>query len=264
MANRYYWEFHIIRSNYGNGYGKDCSAFVNEENCEAFSKFIGNAISRLMTQETLRNPEFLKVLKETTEQRKWYEEYQAQKEQDRIKAAEDRKRRGVMERPKINYIPRGLKVDYAEAYGRLLSQEVNFVPANEEDFLYQRRLIERWYKKSVPQLIEMGRPDAAYGLSEALCKAVPRFIFREDIREMLASQRPQLRKLIIGAFAGLVESVRAWNNEEERLKVCALIQEESGRYKDFRGITKTLVGMIPAETFVGKPVEVTREMNDEE
>ena len=42
-------------------------------------------------------------------------------------------------------------------------------------------LIERWYKKSVLQLIAMGRPDAAYGVSMALCKAIPQFVFREDI-----------------------------------------------------------------------------------
>ena len=55
-----------------------------------------------------------------------------------------------MERPKITYIPKGLTVDYTEEYGRLLKQEVEFTPTCQEDFLYQRRLIERWYKKSVP------------------------------------------------------------------------------------------------------------------
>ena len=72
----------------------------------------------------------------------------------------------------------------------------------------------------MPQLIAMGRPDAAYGVRMALCKAIPQFVFREDIKTMLDTQRPQLRKLIIGAFEGLVESVKAWNNETERRKVC--------------------------------------------
>lgn len=53
---------------------------------------------------------------------------------------------------------------------------VEFTPTCQEDFLYQRRLIERWHKKSVPQLIAMGRPDAAYGVSMALCKAIPQFV----------------------------------------------------------------------------------------
>ena len=43
----------------------------------------------------------------------------------------------------------------------------------------------------------------------ALCKAIPQFVFREDIKTMLDTQKPQLRKLIVGAFEGLVESVKA-------------------------------------------------------
>ena len=169
-----------------------------------------------------------------------------------------------MERPKITFIPKGLTVDYTEEYGRLLKQEVEFTPTCQEDFLYQRRLIERWYKKSVPQLIAMGRPDAAYGVSMALCKAIPQFIFREDIKEMLDTQKPQLRKLIIGAFEGLVESVKAWNNESERRKICDFISTEAQRYKKWRGMTQTLTALMPSVAFVGEPMAVTREMSEAE
>lgn len=169
-----------------------------------------------------------------------------------------------MERPKITYIPKGLTVDYTEEYGRLLKQEVEFTPTCQEDFLYQRRLIERWYKKSVPQLIAMGRPDAAYGVSMALCKAIPQFIFREDIKTMLDTQRPQLRKLIIGAFEGLVESVKAWNNETERRKVCDFLSTEAIRYKEWRGMSQTLMALMPSAAFTGEPIAVTREMNETE
>lgn len=169
-----------------------------------------------------------------------------------------------MERPKITYIPKGLTVDYTEEYGRLLKQEVEFTPTCQEDFLYQRRLIERWYKKSVPQLIAMGRPDAAYGVSMALCKAIPQFVFREDIKTMLDTQRPQLRKLIIGAFEGLVESVKAWNNESERRKVCDFLHTEAKRYKAWRGMTQTLIALMPSAAFTGEPMAVTREMNETE
>ena len=169
-----------------------------------------------------------------------------------------------MERPKITYIPKGLTVDYTEEYGRLLKQEVEFTPTCQEDFLYQRRLIERWYKKSVPQLIAIGRPDAAYGVSMALCKAITQFVFREDIKTMLDTQRPQLRKLIIGAFEGLVESVKAWNNETERRKVCDFLSMEAKRYKAWRGMTQTLIAMVPSAAFEGEPMAVTREMSETE
>lgn len=45
-------------------------------------------------------------------------------------------------------------MDYKE-YVRLIRQEVTFVPTVEDDFLSQLRFLERWYKKSVPQLIEL-------------------------------------------------------------------------------------------------------------
>lgn len=156
---------------------------------------------------------------QVNEDKRRFEEIQRRFEQQRIKKAEERRRRSSMERPAITYIPKGLTVDYTEEYGRLLKQEVEFTPTCQEDFLYQRRFLERWYKKSVPQLIAMGRPDAAYGVSLALCKAIPQFIYREDLKQMLDTQKPQLRKLIIEAFKGLVESVKVWNNEDERKKV---------------------------------------------
>lgn len=264
MEYKYYWDFRIYKSPYSENYGYRCPDSLDEETKEAWQRYVFHIISGLMTEDTMRNPEFRKILEEVRVRRRKEEEYRIWREEQSIKAAEDRKRRRVMERPKITFIPSGLKVDYEEEYGRLLRQEVEFVPSNEEDFLYQRRLIERWYRKSVPQLIEMGRPDAAYGVSMALCKAIPKFIFRDDIKEMLDTQKPQLRKLIIGAFTGLVDSVRAWNNEEERQNVCDLILEESKRYTDWRGITKKLVDMIPGAAFEGDPVPVVREMNDED
>lgn len=264
MEYKYYWDFRIYKSPYSENYGYRCPDSLDEETKEAWQRYVFHIVSGLMTEDTMRNPEFRKILEEVRVRRRKEEEYRIWREEQSIKAAEDRKRRRVMERPKITFIPSGLKVDYEEEYGRLLRQEVEFVPSNEEDFLYQRRLIERWYRKSVPQLIEMGRPDAAYGVSMALCKAIPKFIFRDDIKEMLDTQKPQLRKLIIGAFTGLVDSVRAWNNEEERQNVCDLILEESKRYTDWRGITKKLVNMIPGEPFVGDLVTVVREMNDED
>ena len=217
-----------------------------------------------MKDETMQKPEFRKILEQVKEDKRRREEYDRRREQQRIKEAEDRRRRSSMERPKITYIPKGLTVDYTEEYGWLLKQEVEFTPTCQDDFLYQRRLIERWYKKSVPQLIAMGRPDAAYGVSMALCKAIPQFVFREDIKDMLDTQRPQLRKLVVGAFEGLVESVKAWNNETERRKVCDFLSMEAKRYKEWRGMTQILMALMPSAAFVGEPMAVTREMNEAE
>lgn len=263
MKTKYYWTFRIETSRFGGVLGPSCD-YVTDENREAWQRFVENKIRELMKPETMDLPEFKEYLAKVQEEKRKREEYERREKELRIRHADERRRRSSMERPKITYIPKGLTVDYTEEYGRLLRQEVEFTPTCQEDFLYQRRLIERWYKKSVPQLIAMGRPDAAYGVSMALCKAIPQFVFREDIKTMLDTQKPQLRKLVVGAFEGLVESVKAWNNETERRKVCDFLHTEAIRYKGWRGMTQTLIAMVPSATFKGEPMAVTREMNETE
>lgn len=51
-----------------------------------------------------------------------------------------------MERPRINYIPKGLSVDYKEEYSKYLMQEVSFEPRDNDDFTSLLRLLERWHK----------------------------------------------------------------------------------------------------------------------
>ena len=263
MKTKYYWTFRIETSRFGGVLGPNCD-YVTDENREAWQRFVENKIRELMKPKTMDLPEFKECLAKVQEEKRKREEYERREKELRIKHADERRRRSSIERPKITYIPKGLTVDYTEEYGRLLKQEVEFTPTCQEDFLYQRRLIERWYKKSVPQLIAMGRPDAAYGVSMALCKAIPQFVFREDIKTMLDTQKPQLRKLVVGAFEGLVESVKAWNNETERRKVCDFLHTEAIRYKGWRGMTQTLIAMVPSATFKGEPMAVTREMNEAE
>ena len=264
MKEKYYWNFWLLTSCYGEMNSLACPDCVNEDNVEVWRRYVSAKIIELMKDETLKEPEFQKILEQVKEDKRQREEYDRREKELRIKHANERRRRSSMERPKITYIPKGLTVDYTEEYGRLLKQEVEFTPTCQEDFLYQRRLIERWYKKSVPQLIAMRRPDAAYGVSMALCKAIPQFVFREDIKTMLDTQRPQLRKLIIGAFEGLVESVKAWNNETERRKVCDFLSMEAKRYKEWRGMSQTLMALMPSAAFTGESMAVTREMNETE
>ena len=261
---KYLIDFRIYEQTWSDSYGWTCPDCVNEDNVDAWRRYVSSKISELMTDETMQKPEFQKILEQVKEEKRRREEYDRREKELRIKHADERRRRSSMERPKITYIPKGLTVDYTEEYGRLLKQEVEFTPTCQEDFLYQRRLIERWYKKSVPQLIAMGRPDAAYGVSMALCKAIPQFVFREDIKTMLDTQKPQLRKLVVGAFEGLVESVKAWNNGSERRKVCDFLHTEAKRYKEWRGMTQTLVALVPSAAFEGEPKTVIREMSETE
>ena len=178
---KYLIDFRIYEQTWRDSCGWTCPDCVNEDNVEAWRRYVSAKISELMKDETMQKPEFRKIVEQVKEDKRRREEYDRREKELRIKHADERQRRSSMERPKITYIPKGLTVDYTEEYGRLLKQEVEFTPTYQEDFLYQRRLIERWYKKSVPQLIAMGRPDAAYGVSMALCKAIPQFVFREGI-----------------------------------------------------------------------------------
>ena len=264
VMKKYLIDFRIYEQTWSDSFGRTCPDCVDEDNVEAWRRYVSTKISELMTDETMQEQEFQKILEEVKEEKRRREEYDRREKELRIRHAEERQRRSSMDRPKITYIPKGLTVDYTEEYGRLLKQVVEFTPTCQEDFLYQRRLIERWYKKSVPQLIAMGRSDAAYGVSMALCNAIPQFVFRKDIKTMLDTQKPQLRKLIIGAFEGLVESVKAWNNETERRKVCDFLYTEAKRYKEWRGMTQTLIALMPSAAFEGEPKAVIREMSEAE
>ena len=264
MKTEYYWTFRIESSRY---YGEKPPGnldFITDENKDAWLRFIQNKISELMKPETMDSKEFKECLEIVQEEKRIREEYDRREKKLRIKHADERRRRSSMEKPKIAYIPKGLTVDYEKEYGRLIRQEVTFVPTVEDDFLYQLRFLERWYKKSVPQLIELKRPDAAYAVAVELCRQLPDFVFRRDIEGYLKPKKPRLRKLIEGAFSALVDSVKAWNNEEKRRWVNDFIFKQTKYYHDYRGLQKVMLQMMPSEPYVGEPVAVVREKSEED
>lgn len=263
MKSEYYWTFKIETSRFGGVMGPSCD-YVTEENKETWQRFVEQKIREVMKSETMDTQEFKECLMYVEEEKRKREEYERREKELRIKHADERRRRSSMEKPKIAYIPKGLTVDYEKEYGRLIRQEVTFVPTVEDDFLYQLRFLERWYKKSVPQLIELERPDAAYAVAVELCRQLPDFVYRRDIEGYLKPKKPRLRKLIEGAFAALVDSVKAWNNEEKRRWVNDFIFKQTRYYHDFRGLQKVMLQMMPSEPLIGEPVAVVREKSDED
>lgn len=169
-----------------------------------------------------------------------------------------------MERPRRDYIPKGLTVDLEAAYAEYFRQEVTFVPQDKEDFLYMLRLIERWEKKSVPMVLATERPDAAYAIAKGLCEHLPLLLEREDLVAYLREYRLRIGKLIVASFAALVESVTAWNHEEKRKEVADYITDSLSQFDDYKYVQKKLLALVPKEKFVGEPVKIVREMNDEE
>ena len=137
--NKYYWTFRIESSRYYGEMEPGSLSIITDENREAWQRFIQNKINELMKPETMDSPEFKKCLMYVEEEKRKREEYERREKELRIKHADERRRRSSMERPKIAYIPKGLTVDYEKEYGRLIQQEVTFVPTVEDDFLYQLR-----------------------------------------------------------------------------------------------------------------------------
>lgn len=154
--------------------------------------------------------------------------------------------------------------DYEEEYSKYLMQEVSFEPRDNDDFMALLRLLERWHKKSIPQILAKNRPDAAYAIAIALCKHIPLLINRDDIQELVGEYKRRIGKLIFDSYQALVETVKIWNHEEKRRKVCRYIKETAGQYPNHRGMKKKLMDLMPETPFEDEPMAVIHEPNDME
>lgn len=237
--------------------GIPCPDCVDESNYQAWSQYLSKQIDKLLCAETMQAAEFQEELEKIRRDRE--ERIAHQKRLD--EAAEVRRRRSCMARPKIDYIPKRLTVDLEEAYAEYFKQEVEFRPENKEDFLYMLRLLERWEKKSIPAVLAKGRLDAAYAIAMGLCEHLWLLIKREDIEEYLGAYKQRIGKLVYAGFAALVESVRAWNNEEKRKVVVAYIGRGMERFDGYGRMRDRLSALIPMEPLKGDPVAVVREMS---
>ena len=256
---RYSMIFYLSENTW-NMSGISCPDCVDESNYQAWSRYLSKKIDKLLCAETMQTAEFqeeLEAVRRDKEERLAY-----QKRLD--EAAEVRRRRSCMERPKIDYVPKGLYIDLEEAYAKYFQQVVTFFPDDKDDFMYMLRLLERWEKKSIPAVLAKGRPDAAYAIAMGLCEHLPLLIFREDIRDYLNEYKLRIGKLIYASFAALVDSVAVWNNEEKREEVFTYIFTHLSRFDDFKRVQNNIQMLAPSKKFTGEPVKIEREMNDEE
>lgn len=230
---------------------------MDESNYQAWSRYLSKQIDKLLCAETMQAAEFQEELEKIRRDRE--ERIAHQKRLD--EAAEVRRRRSCMARPKIDYVPKGLTVDLEEAYAEYFKQEVEFRPENKEDFLYMLRLLERWEKKSIPAVLAKGRPDAAYAIAMGLCEHLALLIEREDMGVYLEAYKQRIGKLVYAGFAALAESVRAWNHEEKRKVVVAYIGRSMERFDGYGRMRNRLSALIPMEPPKGDPVAVVREMS---
>lgn len=66
---------------------------------------------------------------------------------------------------------------------------LDFEPRDNDDFTALLRLLERWHKKSIPQILAKNRPDAAYAIAMTLCKHIPLLINRDDIQKLIGEYK---------------------------------------------------------------------------
>jgi hypothetical protein len=255
----YEWDFDLFEKTWSLR-GVSCPNCVNESNWRAWKQYLSGLISKHLCAETMQTAEFQKELEAV--RRDEEERLARQKKWDEF--AETRRRRSCMERPKIDYIPKGLYIDLEVAYAKYFQQVVTFIPNDKEDFMYMLRLLERWEKKSIPAVLAKGRPDAAYAIAMGLCEHLPLLIMRDDIEEYLKEYKLRIGKLIYASFAALVDSVTAWNNEEKREYVFDYIFTHLSRFDDFKRVQNNIQMLAPNKKIVGEPVKIEREMNYEE
>ena len=255
----YAWEFNLFEKDWSFR-GMQCPECVNESNWRAWQQYLSGLISKLLSAETMQTAEFQKELEAVRKDEE--ERLERRKRLDEV--AEIRRRRSCMERPKIDYIPKGLHVDLEAAYAKYFQQVVTFIPKDKDDFMYMLRLLERWEKKSVPAVLAKSRPDAAYAIAMGLCEHLPLLIMRDDIEDYLKEYKLRIGKLIYASFAALVDSVIAWNNEEKREYVFTYIFTHLSRFDDFKRVQNNIQMLAPNKKFIGEPVKIEREMNEEE
>lgn len=255
----YEWDFDLFEKTWSLR-GRPCPDCVNESNWRAWRQYLSRLISKHLCAETMQTKEFQEELEAVRKN----EEERLARQKRLDEAAEVRRRRSCMERPKINYVPKGLYVNLEEAYSKYFQQVVTFFPDDKDDFMYMLRLLERWEKKSIPAVLAKGRPDAAYAIAMGLCEHLPLLIYRDDIRDYLNEYKLRIGKLIYASFAALVDSVAAWNNEEKREEVFTYIFTHLSRFDDFKRVQNNIQMLAPSKKFSGEPVKIEREMNDEE
>ena len=236
------------------------SDLIHAENADVWVDYLGQKVKTLVNEEAMES----ELYRNAEARNRQHKEWEAKREERAQKERESRLRRIAMEKPRVNFIPKGLKVDYEEIYGKYLDKIIAYNPVDEEDYAYQRHYLERWCRKSVPQILDMGRPDAAYAIAMQVCRHIPDFLEKEELLSYNKSHNTQIRKLIKEAFQSLVLSVTVWNHEEKRRWVVAFMKGQALAYQSFRGLSKALTAMLPLTPFEGTPVETIREKSDED
>ena len=67
---KYIIDFRIYEQTWRDSFGRTCPDCVNEENVEAWRRYVSAKISELMKDETMQKPEFQKILEQVKEEKR--------------------------------------------------------------------------------------------------------------------------------------------------------------------------------------------------
>jgi hypothetical protein len=231
---------------------------ITPENELVWKKYLDRIVENAISRKTMETLEFKAVEEEVRNEAEQAERFRIHQERQReIKMA--------MKVPAICFIPKGMNVDYEAEYSTYLQQEVSFEPRDKDEFNRVIFLIERWCRKSVPQILAKNRPDAAYAIAITVCRHLPKLLDRKDLNEYLINSAPRIRKMIRNAFLALHDTTIAWNNEAKRQYINDFITKQADTYASMaRGMAKYLLDLRIDKPFIGEPIGVIREKNGEE
>lgn len=217
------------------------SDLITEENQRIWIDYLRHLLENAVNKEAMETPLF----KEVVAHYKRIEEWNANREQREAEEYATKQRRKPLDKQRINFIPEGDNVDYEKTYAEYLDKIIAFHPENEDDCQHLFNYYERWIKKSIPQILELNRPDAAYAIALEVCRHLPLFLQKEDMREYLNKKQPRLRKFIRLSFGALVDTAKALNDEEKRQYVASFVKEQAPKCADSSRVLKDLLAMIP-------------------
>ena len=108
--------------------GVSCPDCVDESNYQAWSRYLSKQIDKLLCAETMQAAEFQEEMEAVRRDKEVRLAHQKKLDE----AAEVRRRRSCMERPKIDYVPKGLYIDLEDAYAKYFQYATTIGALGEE------------------------------------------------------------------------------------------------------------------------------------
>lgn len=103
------------------------TGLISSENEDAWRQYLDALLDKVLCRETMDTPEFKAAIEAARKETEALQRASVSRERER--------RLRAMQKPRIDFIPKGLGVDYEREYAVYLQQEVMFEPQDKTEFL---------------------------------------------------------------------------------------------------------------------------------